>query len=106
MAHSHSISGRRVSRSHTTATGLAVRIVRMLERSSLITKVSLAVIDARIHAKVIKLTVNFDQRGLRLVAQETSARQELYVSAPDRDALVVYLERWCRENSLDCTIRR
>lgn len=106
MAHSHNVSGKRVSRSHTTATGLAARIVRMLEQSGLITKVSLALINARIHAKVIKLTINFDQHGLRLVAQETAARQELYVSAPDRDALVAHIETWCKDHGLSYTIRR
>ncbi|MFZ1626509.1 MAG: hypothetical protein WAT81_01735 [Candidatus Moraniibacteriota bacterium] len=93
MAHSPSVSGKRVSRSHSTATGLATRVVRMLEKSGLITKVS-------------KLIVSFDQHGLRLVAQEPSGRQDLYVSAPDRDALVAHLEAWCHETRLDCTVRR
>lgn len=106
MAHSHSVSGKRVSRSHTTATGLAVRIVRMLEQSGLITKVALRLINPKGGSFRKRLIILCEGHGLHVRALEPSVSQELYVSAPDRDALIVYLEHWCSENGLDCTVRR
>ncbi len=103
MAH---VTGKRISRSHTTATDLAERIARMLDQSGLITKVSLTVIDARAHAKVIKVTVNFDLYGLRVTAQEPSARQELYVSAPDREMVIARIEKWCQDKQIKYIVRR
>jgi hypothetical protein len=99
-------TGKYISRSHTTAIGLSEDIALMLDGSGLITKVSLAVIDARCHCKVKKLVIARDQYGLQLTVQHPPDKQVLYVSAPDRDRVVDRLVVWCRETRLDCTVRR
>lgn len=98
--------GKYISRSHTTTIGLSNDIALMLNKSGLITKVSLAFISASYGCKVRKLGIVFDQFGLQLTVQQPPARQELYVSAPDRDALVAYIETWCKDQGLSYTIRR
>ncbi len=99
-------TGKYISRSHTTTIGLADDIALMLNKSGLVTKVSLGIIDANCGCKTRKLIVSHDQFNLRLSVQHPPAKQELYVSATDRNKVVDSLVIWCRERQLDCTVRR
>lgn len=106
MARSGHATGKFISRSHTTVIGLAEDVAKMLDKSGLVTKVSLGKIDGNCGCKVQKLIVSHDQFNLRLSVQHPPGKQELYVSASDRERVIACLTAWCRERGLDCTLRR
>lgn len=98
-------TGKRIARSHTTAIPLASALALMLDESCIVTKVMLGVITARSGCKTSKVIVNHDQYNLRLTIQDPPAKQELYVSAPDRTKVICNISDWCAANNIECVVR-
>lgn len=98
-------TGKRISRSHTTAIPLASEVAIALDGSNVVTKIMLGIITARSGCKTRKIIIANDQFNLRLTIQQPPSKQELYVSAPDRELAVMFLEKWCKENGIEYTVR-
>lgn len=98
-------TGKRIARSHTTAISLASELALMLDASGIVTKVMLGVITARSGCKTQKIIINHDQYNLRLNVQQPPTKQELYVSAPDRDKVIAVITAWCTTKDIPYTVR-
>ncbi len=98
-------TGKRISRSHTTAISLAGELALMLDASQVVTKVMLGIITARSGCKTRKVIIANDQFNLRLTVQQPPSKQELYVSAPDREAAIARIIKWCNEKDIEYTVR-
>lgn len=98
-------TGKRISRSHTTAIDLASELALMLDKSGVVTKVMLGIITARSGCKTRKVLIVQDQYNLRLSVMQPPAKQELYVSAPDRTKAVEAITKWCIQKQIDYTVR-
>jgi hypothetical protein len=98
-------TGKRIARSHTTAISLASELALMLDASGIVTKVMLGVITARAGCKTAKIIINHDQFNLRLSVQQPPAKQELYISAPDRTKVIALIQKWCGEKHIECVAR-
>jgi len=106
MSKRKSLSGRNVARSHTSVIELAQRVAHMLDRSGLITNVSLDRINPKGGSSQKRLIVLREEHGLHVRVLEPSAAQELYVSAPDREQVIACIEAWCQGERLECIVRR
>ncbi len=106
MARTGHATGKHISRSHTTVIGLAEDLAKMLNKSGIVTKVMLGIIDGNCGCKVRKVVISFDQFNLRLSVQQPPSKQELYVSASDREQVITHLETWCKEERIECAVRR
>jgi len=104
MTSKHTATGHHISRSHKTVIGLAGDIALALNKSGIITKISLAIISPN-STRFKKLVLVRDQFGLRLSVHDPPAKQELYVSAPDREQVIACLQRWSKERNLKCIVR-
>ncbi len=98
-------TGKRISRSHTTSIPLAGELATALDKSHIVTKVMLGIITARSGCKTRKVIIANDQFNLRLTVMQPPSKQELYVSAPDRDLAISFLTKWCDENGIEHTVR-
>ena len=98
-------TGKRISRSHTTAIALASDVALMLDKSGVVTKVALGIIIARAGTKTRKITILRDQFNIKLTVQQPPTKQELYVSSPDREKTISVIEAWCKTNAIECTVR-
>lgn len=99
------ITGKFISRSHTTAIGLAGELAVMLDGSGIVTKIMLGIITARSGCKTRKVIIANDAYNLRLTIQQPPSKQELYVSAPDREKVADIIKKWCEDKRLEYTIR-
>lgn len=96
-----SITGKRISRSHTTVTDLARLVASMLNNCDFVTKISLSFITVRGGIRTRKITADRDQFNLKVTVQEPSAKQELYVSSPDREKVIGELRQWCTKAGIE-----
>ncbi len=105
MSKKQSLGGRHIARTHTTTAVLASQVARSLNESGLITKLSLSYIDPKGGSSIKRLVLTRRDHGLRVMVHESALAQELYVSAPDRERVIVYLQDWCGREGLLCTLR-
>lgn len=98
-------TGKFISRSHTTAITLASELALMLDASQVVTKIMLGIITARSGCKTRKVIIANDQFNLRLTVQQPPSKQELYVSAPDRQVVIDTIAKWCDEKDIEYTVR-
>jgi hypothetical protein len=99
------VTGKRISRSHTTAIDLAAELALFLDKSGVVTKVSLGIITARAGCKTRKVIIANDQFNLRVTVMQPPAKQELYVSSPDRTKTIVAIGDWCTSKDVEFTVR-
>ncbi|MEP7162982.1 MAG: hypothetical protein ABI747_04465 [Candidatus Moraniibacteriota bacterium] len=100
-----SVSGRKISRSHTTVTYLAKDVVQLLSVSNLVTKVMLSVLNPKAGSPKKRLIIRRVKHGLELAIIESDGKQTLYVSAPNREAVIVFLVAWADSKGLQYLCR-
>lgn len=98
-------TGKFISRSHTTAISLASELALMLDGSQVVTKIMLGIITARSGCKTRKIIIANDGYNLRLTVQQPPSKQEIYVSAPDRELVIEKIVEWCKNKNLEYTVR-
>ena len=98
-------TGKRISRSHTTAIKLAGDVALMLDKSGVVTKVALGIITARAGTRTRKVTILRDQFNIKVTVQQPPSKQELYVSSPDREKTIATIKEWCDQERIECTVR-
>lgn len=106
MSRIGSVTGKRISRSHTTVIGLAEDLVKMLDQSKLITKVSLGVIRGRCSCRAKRVIMVRDQYGLCITVLHPPFRQDFYVSASDREKVIEHIQAWCKTRLIECILRK
>ena len=99
------VTGKFISRSHTTAISLAGELAITLDQSGVVTKIMLGVITAGSGCKTRKVIIANDAFNLRLTVQQPPSKQELYVSAPDREKVIEVISNWCKEKGLEYKVR-